>query len=362
MKKKVLIGLLMLSTVCLFAGCKKEEPVKEEPVKKEEPAEPEVEEEPVEEIPANQNLLSGIPDLTEGAIGKRPVAVMVNNVPPAMPQYGIEKADVIFEIPVEGNETRFMAIYGDYTTVPQICAIRSCRYYFPALSQGFDAFYVNWGIDDTIAEYLQALELDQYDGIVNAGGLFGRDQERLDAGYALEHTGFFDGTRFAQVAQEEGRRTDLAEDKKGPAFLFNGLDEQIKAGDSPCSSVKIDFGAQRAFFKYDEAKKAYMKSINDDAQVDGKTGNQLAFANVLVLETTITSRDAVDHKAVDWDGGDGASGYYISNGGVEKIFWSKELNNEKSYLRFHDENGEEIKLNRGKTYIALNYPNQTTVE
>lgn len=42
---------------------------------------------PSEEIPANQNLLTGVLDLTEGAIGKRPVAVMVNNVDPAMPQY-----------------------------------------------------------------------------------------------------------------------------------------------------------------------------------------------------------------------------------------------------------------------------------
>ena len=69
---------------------------------------------------------------------------MVNNVPAAMPQYGVAKADVIFEIPVEGDVTRFMALYADYTTVPRVCAVRSCRYYFPAFSQGFDAFYVNW--------------------------------------------------------------------------------------------------------------------------------------------------------------------------------------------------------------------------
>ena len=62
------------------------------------------------EIPANQNLLTGVLDLTEGAIGKRPVAVMVNNVDPAMPQYGVGKADIIFEIPVEGDATRFMAL------------------------------------------------------------------------------------------------------------------------------------------------------------------------------------------------------------------------------------------------------------
>ena len=92
---------------------------------------------------ANQNLLTGIDDLSKEAIGKRPVAVMVNNVEDALPQYGVGAADVIFELPVEGNLTRLMALYGDYTAVPDICAIRSCRYYYPAIAKGFDAFYVH---------------------------------------------------------------------------------------------------------------------------------------------------------------------------------------------------------------------------
>ena len=33
-----------------------------------------------EEIPENQNLLTGLATLTEEAIGKRPVAIMINNI------------------------------------------------------------------------------------------------------------------------------------------------------------------------------------------------------------------------------------------------------------------------------------------
>ena len=260
---------------------------------------------------------------------------MVNNIPAAMPQYGVEKADIIFEIPVEGDQTRFMALYADYTTVPQICAIRSCRYYFPALSQGFDAFYVNWGIDDSIADYLEALNLDQYDGIYNAGGLF---------------------------VQNTGKRTDLADDKKGTAFQFNGLNEQVKPSEDVCKKVSIDFGAQSATLVYDEASNTYKKEIDGNAQIDGKTGNQLAFTNVFVLETTISVKDDLGHKAVDWDGWEDSMGYYISNGAKQKIHWSKEENNELSRLTFYDESGNEISINRGKSYIAFNYPNQTTYE
>lgn len=318
--------------------------------------------EPQEEIPANQNLLTGVPDLTDGAIGKRPVAVMVNNVSYAMPQYGVGQADIIFEIPVEGDATRFMALYGDYTQVPQICPIRSCRYYFPALSQGFDAFYVNWGIDDTMADYLEALNMDQIEGITNTGGLFGREQDRLNQGYSLEHTGYFDGTKLVSYIESQGLRTDLNEDKKGPAFQFNGLEEQLKPEGSDCTSVQINFGAQSSQFTYDAENKVYLKQINGDAQVDGKTGEQLAFTNVFVLETDISVRDSVGHKEIDWDGGTDSVGYYVSNGGVQKITWSKDYNNESSYLRFYDESGQEISINRGKSYIALNYKNQAVFQ
>lgn len=371
--KKILLAVGVMAMLFQVTGCKKEEAPKSEdtPKKKvEQQAEQTKEESQTvqgaevtqKEVPANQNLLTGVGDLSEGAIGKRPVAVMVNNVQKAMPQYGVSQADLIFEIPVEGDATRFMALYGDYTKVPQICPIRSCRYYFPALSQGFDAFYVNWGIDDTIADYLQALDLDQIEGITNTGGLFGRDQEKLGQGYAVEHTGFFDGTRLVSYIESKGLRTDLKEEKKGAAFLFNGMDEQLKPEGSDCTKVDVQFGAQSSTFTYDAEKNVYLKQINGTPQTDAKTGEQLAFTNVLVLETEISVRDEVGHKQIDWDGGANAKGYYISNGGVQEIRWSKDENNEESYLRFFDLSGKEIKINRGKSYIALNYANKTTMK
>ena len=115
---------------------------------------------------------------------------MVNNVMPAMPQYGVEEADLIFEIPVEGDVTRFMALYADYTAVPKVCAVRSCRYYFPVFSEGFDAFYVNWGIDDSIGDYLKTLDLDQFDGMSDGNGC--SEEIRLawmrDMTWSIQHT------------------------------------------------------------------------------------------------------------------------------------------------------------------------------
>lgn len=363
MKKKLVMLLSLMLIAAMLPGCskKEEEPadvVTEQEPQVEEPEEPE----PEVEIPENQNLLTGLPDLSDEAIGKRPVAVMVNNVPDAMPQYGVEEADIIFEIPVEGDQTRFMALYADYTKVPKVCAIRSCRAYFPAISQGFDAFYVNWGIDETMGDYIAALGLDQYDGMYNPGDLFGRDQDRLNSGYALEHTAYFDGTKFASYVESEGTRTELQDDKKGTAFQFNGLEEQIKPSGGDCSRVDIDFGAQTASLIYDEQTKTYKKENTGEPQIDGNTGNQLAFTNVIVLETSITVRDEVGHKDVDWSGGENSVGYYISNGGMQKISWYKQENNEQDRLHLYDEDGNELSINRGKSYIAFNYPDQTEIQ
>ena len=256
--KRAAVLLLVCSLMSGVTGCKKEEkkPVKK-PEKKVEQTEEIVEVESKDVIPANQNLLTGTADLTDAAIGKRPVAVMVNNVQAAMPQYGIAKADIIFEIPVEGDVTRFMALYADYTQVPRVCAVRSCRNYFPAFSQGFDAFYVNWGIDDSIADYLELLQLDQFDGMNDRNGLFARDKARINAGYALEHTAYFEGPAFASVVDSQGYRTELAENMKDTAFIFNGLEEQVKPSGGECTNVEINFGAQSATLTYDAGRNVY---------------------------------------------------------------------------------------------------------
>lgn len=357
MRKRVCV-YLVLFCVCLIGGCKKHQELagEVEEVKTTEELEV-IEEESEEIILENQNLLTGLSDLSNEAIGKRPVAVMVNNVKDAMPQYGVEQADVIFEIPVESDLTRFMALYADYTKVPKICAIRSCRYYFPALSEGFDAFYVHWGCDPTIEEYIISLGLDKYDGTANTGNLFGRDQDRLNSGYSLEHTGYFDGTQFASYVQSQGTRTDLEKDKTGTAFVFNGMNEQLKPAGEECTKIDINFGNQTATFTYENESNLYKKMNNGESQIDGKTGNQLSFTNVFILETTFSIRDEVGRKKIDITGGNNFTGYYISSGVVQKISWSKE--NESSRLKFFDQNGEELSINRGKSYIAFNYAGQT---
>ena len=304
-----------------------------------------------EDLLGNQNLLTGLNNLSDEAIGKRPVAVMINNIRDALPQYGVGAADVIFEIPVEGNQTRLMALYGDYTKVPYICSVRSCRIYFPIFAKGFDAYYVHWGQDPTISSQLNALNMDRFDGMANTGGLYGRDSGRKSAGYSLEHTSYFDGTGIVSAINRLGMRTDLLESKQYTAFNFHEVGAVVAPTGDACQEAHVNFGAQSSTFTYDAESNLYYKKHSGNAHKDGKTGEQLSFTNVFVLVTSISTRDAIGHKDVNWRGSSSSVGYYISNGVVQKIHWSK--SSESDYLKFYDENGTELVINRGKTFIAV---------
>ena len=55
--------------------------------------------------------LSGVPAPTGGVPNRPAMAVKVDNYPTARPQSGLDKADIVFEQPVEGGITRYVAVF-----------------------------------------------------------------------------------------------------------------------------------------------------------------------------------------------------------------------------------------------------------
>jgi hypothetical protein len=70
--------------------------------------------------------LTGAP-APPGGLPRRPaLAVKIDNYPAARPQSGLDRADVVFEEPVEGAITRYVAIF-QCQSPPQVGPIRSAR-------------------------------------------------------------------------------------------------------------------------------------------------------------------------------------------------------------------------------------------
>ena len=300
-----------------------------------------------EQIAALVNPLTGESGYNAAAAGKRPVAVMVNNLKDALPQYGIEQADIVYELPGEGGITRLMAVYADYTAVPDVCSVRSCRYYYPLLCLGMDAIYVHWGSDKTIAlDTLNRTGIDHLDGEYDSG-LFSRDQERAGS-YATEHIGYIKGDELAGKIAEKGFRTDTAAEYAGNYFNFAPEGEKVTPADMTAATVTVNFsGEYFSTFNFDAASGTYLKQHSGNPHIDGRTGAQLNFENVFVLQTSIGSYDGylLDIALT------GGTGYYFTNGGAQPITWSKATEN--SPIEIFGADGTEITANVGESYIGI---------
>lgn len=307
--------------------------------------------------PVNMNLLTGICDLTEGAYGKRPVAVMINNIKASLPQYGISDADIMFEIVVEGGITRMMAIYGDYTQIPNVCSVRSCRYYFPIFAHGFDAVYCCFGSNITLGTpTLKRIGIDYFDGQTYSK-LYARDSARLKS-YSTEHTAYLKGSTVPACMAEENYRSDILADKSTPFFNFADENVRVNLSDKKCEKAVLKFSSSYySTFTYDAASGTYLKQHSGKAHMDSATNTQLAYTNVFVLETDVHNYQGDKIMELDWTGG---TGYCLSNGTIKNIIWSKPT--EDSPIMFLNTDGSELTINAGKSYIGVIAPDSTDLE
>ena len=350
-KRFLALGMSATMFLSVFSGCGKGEQLTQETTVAETTTEKEI-------VLTDYNRLTGLDDLSDEAKGKRPVAIMINNIKQSLPQYGIADADLMFECEVEGGITRMMAVYADYTKVPAVCSVRSCRYYFPILAHGLDAVYFCFGSNPTLGTpTLERIKIDYFDGNVNNDSLiFARDPNRVGR-YDREHTAFLKGEILPEVFKKYKTRTDYRDGKDN--YIFSFRDEGVikSAGDKNCDKVNLAFSNKYySTFTYDAEKKVYLKQHNGSTHIDSATGEQLSYTNVFALETEVKPYGSTPLVQIDWKGG---TGYYISAGGVKKIKWSKK--NEKAGIVIKDMDGKEVKVNAGNSYIGILNKNTTTL-
>jgi len=292
----------------------------------------------------------------------RPFAVMFNNNKPAMPQHGISQADIFYEILTEGGITRCMGIFSDLSQVEKLGSIRSARKYFVDIAQSYDAIYLHAGGSNEAYNYLKNLGCDHLDGSKGkgAGSYFYRDQDRLDAGYSLEHTLFISGSKAVSYAEKmKCAMTRPGGIRYGLLFDREGLSGGAKAenvtvyfnrGKNPNSSTK------KTEFSYSAGEQIYYAKQYGKDHVDGNTGNTVGFRNVLVLHASTTLQSDGILLSIDLTGS--GKGHFFCNGQKVDILWSRE--SLKAPFVYTLADGTPLTMGEGKSYIAV-VPNNAKI-
>ena len=332
-----------------------------------------VEEEPEEEEPDSlvieervekdgkiQSYLTG--QWTDVAQAKRrPIAVMIPNNAPALPQYGLSRAGIIYEAPVEGRITRLMGVFENFDDLDRIGPVRSSRDYYVYQAMGYEAIYCNWGL---AVPYVEELinRPNYYNvsaavvGIHNpADEAFGRHKR---PGYATEFTGYLFIDGLFKAVDRLGYDWNY-DDKYVPPFLFAADDVRAEYTENEdavyvypggkTASNSGGYGAYHPYFEYHEDDQLYYRYQDGKKQIDELTGDQLTVSNVAFQYCHGEVRDDHDYLAFGVHGEGEA--IVFTNGKVIKGTW-KRFDGDFTPAKFYDEAGEEIVFNQGSTWIC----------
>ena len=296
-----------------------------------------------EPAPVDINPLTGEALAEETSL--RPYAIMINNLVKAVPQCGIGKADMIYEIIAEGSVTRFLAIFHDLSDVDVIGPVRSVRPYFYRVAQHYGAILSSAGGSDEAIELIGKEDYDYLNGIAGAGSAFYRDDwRRQNRGY--EHSLMTTGEKLMKAAEKHGFDTTMDNADYGLTFT----DEPLASENHACE-ITIWFynNGKKTVMDFDEATGLYVMSQHGSTATDANDDSPITFRNVLVLEADSHVKDKKGHLEVQMTGT--GEGWYARDELMIPIKWSRESNS-APYV-YTDMDGNPISFGVGKTYVAI---------
>ena len=327
----VIISLFMLGIVAtgVYFLTKKDTTVKEEEKEKQ----PQTEEK-ITIIDPNSNT--------------RPYAVMINCHNEALPQAGLNKAYLVYELMVEGGITRMMALFKD-TEVEKIGSVRSAR------TQYLDYIYENDAIYAHAGGAADALERITSEGIndVDVDGQYGFRDTTLNR--AWEHKLFTSTQLLKEGTTAKGLRT-TTDTHSLLKYSAKEIDLSTLEESKEATNISIKYSDYRTSnYTYDPNNKVYLRSMNKTENIDLVTGEQYQVKNIIVYGVDYTNYTSHGYNGyVKMDNTGTGEGYYITNGYSIPITWTKESKNTKTTYRIK-QTGEELVLNDGNTYIQI-YP------
>lgn len=277
-------------------------------------------------------------------------AVMINNLKAAMPQHGISQADIFYEVEVEGDITRNLALFTNLPSVGVIGPIRSARTAFNSLAVSYDAPLVHCGgspglaldgrygaSSDTIANW------EHIDQAYN-GKYFYRDKDRINSGVSYEHTLFTKGESLQQAMDAKGYNTPT---DKSFGLQFS---DSVTLNGEKAEEVVVKFKAGKTTkLVYSTNTQNYKLVQHGQDHIDGNNGNVVTFKNVIAIYTNQWYHSDGMHKLYDTIGS--GEGYAAINGQIVPIKWSRE--SLRSPYTYTLKDGSPLILEAGTTYIAV---------
>lgn len=295
----------------------------------------------IEEVPVEAPKEEKTPQIYRG--NNRPVAVMIDNHKDAWPQAGLNDAYIVYEIIVEGGETRLMEVFKG-VNLDKIGPIRSSRHYFLDYALENDAIYVHYGWSPQAEKDIKTLKVNNINGLVESSKDFWRVKDKKSP-----HNAVTSMQNILKIAGEKGYRTEA----KGKSVLNYQVEEVDLEAGVEASHIVIPYSNSNVVsYTYDVASKRYVRYSRNVKQTDWNTKQDITTKNIIITfaeNYTLADKENKGRQGLKNIGD--KKGYYITNGKAIEIVCSKSARTEKTVYK--DLQGNEIKVNDGNTFIQI---------
>lgn len=282
--------------------------------------------------------LTGVGVINKEEETPRITAVMINNNPEGYPIIGINEASVVYEVPVEGNITRFMAIFSENSLAEKVGPVRSARsYYLDWLQEYGDAMYMHCGGSQeslTLIKKRKIFDADEF----SRTKYFWRDKTRL-----APHNLYTSAENWKNYFEDYGGNREF---KDWTGWKFGDL--------SATNTENIDFvsvGYGKYFnigWRFDEDKDNYVRQINEEIFLD-QNNQTVTTTNLIIQFASIRIVDELGRREIETIGQGEAR--VFRNGMMVRGKWKKETLDSRTL--FFDEEDNEIKLAPGKIWLMI---------
>ncbi len=273
----------------------------------------------------------------------RPFAIMIDNHSDAWPQASLNKAYMVYEIIVEGGETRLMALFKGVES-DKIGPVRSARHYFIDYAMENDAIYVHFGESPQAKSDLKKFSINDIDGIAEDGVTFWRVKDKMAPHNAVTNT-----EKLIASAKNKGYRT--TSDKKS---VLNYVTDEVELKDGvAASTVTIPHSNLHTVkYEYNEETKMYERYARGKKQIDWDTKESVVAKNIIITYCdNYTLADSENKGRQGLKNIGTFDGYYITNGKAIKIKCIK--NDRDEVTTYQDLEGNPIEVNDGNTFVNI---------
>lgn len=270
-----------------------------------------------------------------------PVGVMIENSTAARPQTGLQVADIVYEAPVEGC-TRFFCIYND--DMPQnVGPVRSTRLYFVRMQQEWDSAFVHAGGPQSGLSNVYTDAAAHIDTRIDiTKGTYARYYWRIDE-RAAPHNAYVSPAKCQQLMQSESQSR---------TFTFA---EDVEYAGKTVSTVVLPFYIGEVIYRYDAASDQLLRYSGSKPFIDADTQKAISVQNLIVQYNYFYHGNETLGRWLCDLLGQGTADFFI---GGKHITGSWERSSYDKPTIYRDQNGIEIVLLPGNTWIALHPDNR----